>query len=122
MTQRKLSGLVLGVTLSAATSAPAVATVTTGTLGAYGTNHLVCTATNVSKKDLVVTIEIVNQSGTTLVTLPFTIAPGKAIGAGTTPGPTQGFCRVNGASKRTARVALCVSDSNLNCMAAVSGE
>ena len=122
MTKRTLSSFVLGLTLAMATSAYGAAAVVTAALGAFGTNRLVCTATNVSSKDIDVTIEILNSSGTPLLNLPVTIQPGESTGGGTGPGPTQGFCRVTGASKRQMRVALCVTDSVLNCLAAVSGE
>lgn len=121
MTYVRLSAFVLGLTVAAG-SAHAAPTVTTGALGAFGTNRLACTATNVSSKDIEVTLEIINQVGAVLVSLSFTIPPGEVEGGGTVVAPTQGFCRVTGASKRNVRVALCVTDSTLNCLAAVSGE
>ena len=123
MSHRKLSGgLVLTLALVVSSSAVAAPTVTTPALGAFGTNRLVCTVTNVSKKDVDVTVQVVSDAGTILANVPFTIEPGKASGAGTGMGPTQGFCRVTGASKSKVRVALCVTDSVLNCLAAVPGQ
>lgn len=123
MTRWKVSaGLVLALTLAMSSSAVAAPTVTTPALGAFGTNRLVCTVTNVSKKDVDVTVQVVSQTGTILSNLPLTIEPGEASGTGTGPGPAQGFCRVIGASKSKIRVALCVTDSVLNCVAAVQGQ
>jgi hypothetical protein len=123
MTHRKVSGgLILAIALAISSSAVAAPTVTTPALGAFGTNRLVCTVTNVSKKDVDVTVQVVSETGTILANVPFTIEPGKASGAGTGMGPTQGFCRVTGASKSKVRVALCVTDSVLNCLAAVPGQ
>lgn len=123
MIHRKVSGgLILALSLAMASSAVADPTVTTPALGAFGTNRLVCTATNVSKKAVDVTVQVVGQTGTILANVPVTIEPGEASGAGTGPGPAQGFCRVTGASKSKLRVALCVTDSVLNCLAAVPGQ
>lgn len=123
MTHRQVSAKVgLTVALALSSSAIAASPVTTPALGAFGTNRLVCTVTNVSDKDVDVTVQIVSQTGTNLANLPLTIEPGEASGAGTGPGPTQGFCRVTGASKSKVRVALCVTDSVLNCLAAVPGQ
>jgi hypothetical protein len=123
MTRWKVSaGLVLALTLAMSSSAVAAPTVTTPALGAFGTNRLVCTVTNVSKKDVDVTVQVVSQTGAILSNLPLTIEPGEASGTGTGPGPAQGFCRVTGASKSKIRVALCVTDSVLNCVAAVQGQ
>lgn len=123
MTHWQVSGgLVLAFALAMSSSAVAASPVTTPALGAFGMNRLVCTATNVSEKDVDVTVQIVSQTGTILANLPLTIQPGEASGAGTGPGPTQGFCRVTGASKSKVRVALCVTDSVLNCLAAVPGQ
>ena len=123
MTRWKVSaGLVLALTLAMSSSAVAAPTVTTPALGAFGTNRLVCTVTNVSKKDVDVTVQVVSQTGTILSNLPLTIEPGEASGTGTGPGPAQGFCRVIGASKSKIRVALCVTDLVLNCVAAVQGQ
>ena len=123
MTHRMVSGgLILALGLATASRAVAVPMVTTPALGAFGTNRLVCTVTNVSGKDVDVTVQLVNQSGTILANVPLTIPPGEASGGGTGPGPTQGFCRVTGASKSKVRVALCVTDSVLNCLAAVPGQ
>ena len=123
MTHRKISGgLILALVLALPSSAVAVPTVTTPALGAFGTNRLVCTVTNASKKDVDVTVQVVSDTGTTLANLPLTIEPGQASGVGTGPGPAQGFCRVTGASKSKIRVALCVTDSVLTCLAAVPGQ
>lgn len=123
MTHRKFSGgLVLALVLAMSSTAVAAPTVTTPALGAFGTNRLVCTVTNASAKDVDVTVQVVSQTGTLLANVPVMIQPGEASGAGTGPGPTQGFCRVTGASKSKIRVALCVTDSVLNCLAAVPGQ
>jgi hypothetical protein len=78
--------------------------------------------TNASPKDVDVTIQVISQTGAVLGNLPVTIEPGEASGTGTGQGPGQGFCRVIGASKGKVRVALCVTDSVLNCLAAVPGQ
>ena len=123
MTHRKVSGgLVLALALAMSSSAVAAATVTTPALGAFGTNRLVCTVTNVSNEDVDGTVQVVGETGTILANVPFTIEPGHVSGAGTGPGPAQGFCRVTGVSKSKVRVALCVTDSVLNCLAAVPGQ
>lgn len=123
MTTRRFSGgIVLGLALALASGSARAATITTPAIGAFGTNRLVCTVTNVSTKDVDVMLQIVNGSGTTLVNLPLSIEPGEAEGGGTGQGPTQGFCRVTGAPKAKVRVALCTTDSVLNCLAAVAGE
>ena len=123
MTHRKVSGgLVLALGLAMSSSAVAAPPVTTPALGAFGTNRLVCTVTNVSDKDVDVTVQVVSQTGTLLANLPFTIEPGEVSGVGTGQGPGQGFCRVTGASNSKVRVALCVTDTVLNCLAAVPGQ
>ena len=123
MTQGRLSaGLALGLTFAAASGAAAASVIMTPALGAFGTNHLVCSATNAGSKDVDVTIQILNQSGGNLVSLGFTIPPGEAKGVGSGAGPGQGYCRVTGAPKTKVRVALCASDSLLTCLAAVPGQ
>jgi hypothetical protein len=123
MTRRDVSGgLVLALSLAMSSSAVAAPTVTTPALGAFGVNRLVCTVTNASAKDVDVTVQVVSETGTTLANLPLTIEPGQASGVGTGPGPAQGFWRVTGASKSKIRVALCVTDAVLNCLAAVPGQ
>jgi hypothetical protein len=123
MTRRRFSSaLVLALALAAPSSAVAAPTITTPALGAFGTNRLVCTVTNVSQKDVDVTVQVISETGAVLTNLPLTIQPDSASGAGTGPGPSQGFCRVTGASKAKVRVALCVTDTVLNCLAAVQGQ
>ena len=120
MTHPLLRGaLCLGFSL--ASGVAAAATVTTPALGAFGTNRLVCTVTNVGTKDVDVTIQIVNAGGGNLANLPVTVAAGEVEGAGTGAGPAQGYCRVTGAAKGKVRVALCMTDTVLNCLAAVPG-
>jgi hypothetical protein len=121
MNHHGLSGaLVLALSLAAGIAT--AATITTPALGAFGTNRLVCTVANVGTKNVDVTLQIVNGGGTNLVNVPLTIEPGEVEGGGTGMAPTQGYCRVTGASKGKVRVALCMTDSVLNCLAAVSGE
>ena len=123
MTHRKVSGaLVLALGLAMSSSAVAAPPITTPALGAFGTNRLVCTVTNVSDKDVDVTVQVVGETGTLLANLPFTIEPGHVLELGTGAGPGQGFCRVTGVSKSQVRVALCVTDTVLNCLAAVPGQ
>jgi hypothetical protein len=123
MTHRNLSGgFIVGLTVAAASGVADAATVTTPALGAFGTNRLVCTVTNAGTKDVDARIQIVTSTGTQLTNLLFTIPPGQSRGAGTVPAPTQGFCRVPDVPKAKVRVALCVTDSVLNCIAAVPGE
>jgi hypothetical protein len=121
MTSRTLSGAV-SLVLTLASGMAAAATITTPALGAFGTNRLVCTVANAGTKDVDVTIQIVNQAGANLVNLPVTVAAGEIEGAGTGQGPAQGYCRVTGAAKGKVRVALCMTDTVLNCLAAVPGE
>ena len=121
MTYGRLSGAV-SLVLTLASGVAAAATITTPALGAFGTNRLVCTVANIGSKDVDVTIQIVNQAGSNLVNLPITVAAGEIEGAGTGAGPAQGYCRVTGAAKGKVRVALCMTDTVLNCLAAVPGE
>ena len=63
MTHSQVSGgLVLAIALAMSSSAMAAAPVTTPALGAFGTNRLVCTVTNVNDKDVNMTVQIVSPT------------------------------------------------------------